>query len=200
VKDASDTWSERHFHVSKLDAVTHALRGQEDTYISQASFASKRRGSWNAMSLRCVFVDIDQYKEGRSAKETEQIAEDIKEKARSLGVPEPSYIVNSGRGLYAKWVFDTPINASLMAGWKLLQRKLVSAYIPLGSDLKVVDPARVLRLQETINSKSGSEVRILSESKTLQFTDLLRSTADLDRTYAKPCRISYGEKSCSSVS
>lgn len=175
----SGAWGESHFHMSKLDAVSETLRGRSDTYISQASFASKVRRSFNTKSLRCAFVDLDTYNVDVGADISTQVHR-IEQRARELGVPQPSYIASSGRGLYAKWVFDDPINASLMPQWKLMQQKLMSAYLHMGADSKVVDAARVLRVQESINSKSGSEVVLLKQGQTHSFADLFRSTEPLE--------------------
>jgi len=179
-KAGNGRWKEDHFDLSKLDAVSQSLRGRADTYISQATFASRLRKSYNAKSLRCVFVDLDYYNTDLAQTDVQILADRVIERARSLGVPDPSYIASSGKGLYVKWVFDTPINATLMPGWKLMQKKLVSAYLPMGADQKVVDPARVLRSQETINSKSGSVVHLLREGQTHAFADLAQKTAHLE--------------------
>jgi hypothetical protein len=172
-------WKQDHFHTSTLDTVAAALKGNSDTYISQASFVSKLRRSSNMKAVRSVYVDLDIY--NVPGLDNQQVAaEKVEERARELGIPAPSYIASSGRGLYAKWVFDSPINAGLLPSWKLMQRKLVSAYLPIGADPKVIDPARVLRLQETINSKNGGEVRVLKERETYSFYDLIHHTEHLE--------------------
>lgn len=176
---ANGRWGESHFHMSKLDAVSETLRGRSDTYISQASFASRARGSFNTKSLRCAFVDLDTYNV-HPGEDISTRVHRVEERAREMGIPQPSYIASSGRGLYAKWVFDDPINAALMPQWKLMEKKLMSAYLHMGADSKVIDAARVLRVQETINSKSGSEVILLKQGETHSFANLFRSTADLE--------------------
>lgn len=179
VGGADGAWKEEHFALSSLDAVSASLRGRDDTYISQASFATKLRRSFNTKSIRCVFVDLDAYDES-GPQEIEAQAASVIERARSLGLPKPSYIASSGRGLYAKWMFEAPVNATLLPQWKLLQKKLVSAYLDMGSDTKVVDPARVLRLQETINTKSGRAVSLVDQGQLHSFSDLFRATAELE--------------------
>lgn len=178
VKGRGDTWKEDLYPMSTLETVAKSVRGHADTYISQASFASKLRRSFNTQSLRCVFVDLDTYN-ADSGKSQPELAEQIKQIARENGVADPSYIASSGRGMYAKWVFDNPINASLQPQWKLLQQKLMSLYLPMGADRKVIDAARVLRLQETINSKNGGEVSLIEQGTTHSFADLFRSSEGL---------------------
>lgn len=176
---AGGRWQENHFPLSSLDAVATSIRGNADTYISQASFATKLRRGFNTKSLRCAFVDLDTY--NRPGNDSPQeLAAQVIDRARALGVPDPSYIASSGRGLYAKWVFDDPVGAGLLPNWKLLQKKLVSAYLPMGADPKVIDPTRVLRLQETVNSKSGLAVSLIHEGKTHSFADLFRQAEPLE--------------------
>jgi hypothetical protein len=180
-KSAGGKWKEAHFHMSKLAEVSQSLRGQADTYMSQSSFASPARGSFNTKSLRCVYVDLDTYNmKGLEGADSAKMTELVIARARELGVPDPSYIASSGCGYYAKWVFENSIQASLMPQWKVLQKKLVSAFLPMGADSKVTDPARVLRLQETINSKNLAEVQLIHEGQAHSFTDLFRSTAHLE--------------------
>lgn len=172
-------WKEGHFHMSKLDAVAASLRGNHDTYISQASFATKLRRGFNTKSLRCAFVDLDTY--NRPGNESPQaLAEQVIQRAMEAGIPGPSYIASSGRGLYAKWVFDNPVNAGLLPNWKLMQKKLVSTYLPMGADPKVIDATRVLRLQETINRKNDQAVELLYQDRTHTFSDLYRQTEHLE--------------------
>lgn len=173
------SWKEDHFPMSRLDAVSHSLRGNADTYMSQASFATKLRRGFNTKALRCVFVDLDTYNLPGD-QDPQALAGQVIERARSAGIPDPSYIASSGRGLYAKWVFDNPVNAGLLPSWKLLQKKLVSTYLPMGADPKVVDPTRVLRLQETVNRKSASQVELISQGSTHSFAELFRQTERIE--------------------
>lgn len=164
-------WREKSYSVDVAEPVMRALGGSCDTYVSQATFISRRRASSLAHTLRCAFVDLDLYNldliaDGASI-------EAVMEHARRHGVPEPSLIVSSGRGLYAKWIFDQPITSTLMPQWNALQASLISLYTQFGCDPKVRDAARVLRPASSINSKSGGEVKVvLDTGRTWNFADL----------------------------
>jgi hypothetical protein len=173
------SWSQNFYPIGGLDGAAHAARNQADTYISQASFISARRAVANTKMLRCVYVDLDVYKLGLRADDATVMA--IDRCAREAGLPEPTYITNSGRGLYAKWVFKDPITSDLLPQWQTLQDLLVALYRSLGSDAVVKDAARVLRLAQTINSKNGATVQVVHNRGTLySFRELCAAAAKID--------------------
>jgi hypothetical protein len=172
-------WSQSFYPTGALDGVAHAARNQADTYISQASFISARRAVANAKMLRCVYVDLDVYNLGLRADDATVMA--IDRCAREAGLPEPTYITSSGRGLYAKWVFKNSITSDLLPQWQTLQDLLIALYRSLGSDAKVKDAARVLRLAQTINSKNGASVQVVRNNGVLHsFRELCAAAAKID--------------------
>lgn len=66
----------------------------------------------------------------------------------AAGMPAPTVTVSSGHGVHAYWRLTAPITPD---EWEPLQRKLV---VRLGSDPKVKDAARVMRLPGFWNTKS----------------------------------------------
>lgn len=180
-KEKSGKFNQKLYPVSQLDDISRGMIGMEDSYISQATFKTgKNRSQSNAQSLRCVFVDLDVYsKHGGGRKVTQELIGDVEQRARDLNIPAPSYIANSGRGLYAKWVFESSVGDTLLPHWKILQRKLVGSFLEFGSDSSVTDTSRILRLLQTVNSKSGESVFIERQGETHSFTDLYRSLSDV---------------------
>jgi hypothetical protein len=71
------------------------------------------------------------------------------------GIPEPSIILWTGRGLAVKWLVDTLPKAAYPR-WAAVQKCLVDAFADLGADASARDASRVLRLPGTYNPKSGS--------------------------------------------
>lgn len=172
-------WKESYYPNSALEEATHAARNQPDTYISQASFLTRRRAVANTKMLRCAWVDLDCYKLGLLPDEATIAA--VLRTASESGLPAPTYITSSGRGLYAKWVFRDPISSDLLPQWQTLQDLLVALYRQLGSDAGVKDAARVLRLAQTINSKSQSLVQVVASPGTLySFGELCAAAAKVD--------------------
>lgn len=176
-RERDGSWIERHMAMSTLEATAMSLRSQQDCYISQASFASKLRRSSNTRALSSSFLDLDTYSVGGMGRD--EAVEKILQRAQQSGLPAPSYIASSGRGYYAKWLYNNSITDSLLPQWKLMQKRIISAFIDMGSDPKVCDPARVMRLQETVNSKSGTAVELLQQSERYSFQDLFLQTSDL---------------------
>jgi hypothetical protein len=176
-RERDGSWREKHMAMSTLEQTAMSLRSQHDCYISQASFATKLRRSSNTRALSSSFLDLDTYNVGGMGKD--EAVEKILQRAEQSGLPAPSYIASSGRGYYAKWLYSNSITDSLLPQWKLMQKRINSAFIDMGSDAKVCDPARVLRLQETINSKSGTAVKLLQQSEHYNFQELFLQTSEL---------------------
>lgn len=172
------TWSQKGYPMSSLGQVLSAVAGIPDYYISQASFVTPRRGNATVQAVSCSFVDLDCYKLGLVADDATVQA--ILDRAVFAGLPLPSYVMSSGRGLYAKWLFEQPISASMIPHWQKLQDVLGHLFMAFGSDANARDLARVLRASSTLNSKSGQTVRVIYQSgKSYRFTDLARTAASI---------------------
>ena len=168
------------YRMEHLEAVASSTRSSPDTYISQASFCTGRsRGISNVASIGCAFVDLDSYKMGLDA--DDRLVEQLVEKASQLGLPEPSYIVASGRGLNCKWLFDAQLPAAWLDRWQNVQSILVQVFRTLGADTGVRDAARVLRLVETSNSANGQIVRVVwSGGQRIPFERLWTAVSGID--------------------
>lgn len=178
--------SSRCYKVDRLEQVLAAVRHAPDTYLSQASFVTARRRVANLSQIRAAWVDLDCYNVG--ATPSDSYVSEVLAVAREMGLPQPSYVVRSGRGLYAKWIFDTAVGAANLAQWSELQRTLVAIYRAIGADAKSRDAARVLRALGTINSKAdtsasagsgiGREVHCCwSSNETIDFMELCAHAA-----------------------
>jgi hypothetical protein len=66
----------------------------------------------------------------------------------AAGLPEPTLIIASGHGTHIYLQFTRPI--ARPSAWRTLQRRLIAA---VGSDVKVHDPPRILRLPGFTNHK-----------------------------------------------
>lgn len=172
-------WSERTYSSSSLSQVLGAVQNVPDFYISQASFVTRRRGNASVGSLAGSFVDLDCYKLGILPDEATVQA--LLTQASSFGLPLPSYVMSSGRGLYAKWIFDQPVGGALIPHWGRLQEVLGHVFLAFGADANARDMARVLRASSTLNTKSGENVRVIYQSGiTHRFVDLAAIAAQID--------------------
>lgn len=94
---------------------------------------------------RCVFVDFDNCS-----------IEEAGRKLQDAGLPAPTLILFSGGGVHAYWRLDGPI--ADFGDWTRRQLGLIAA---LGSDGKIHDPPRIMRLPGFRNHKREAQARIV---------------------------------------
>ena len=99
-----------------------------DTWLTQAEFMRPNRRVVNLLRLGLLFVDIDTYKmpwaHGNSPEA--QLAA-LVHHCQLEGIPEPSLVVFSGRGLQAKWLLNGTIPRQALPRWNACQRHLVDS-------------------------------------------------------------------------
>jgi DNA-binding Lrp family transcriptional regulator len=148
-----------------------------DTWISQAEFWAPTRRLLHFMRVGLLFVDLDTYKlpefVGLSP---EAQLERLLRLCEAMGLPEPSLVVFSGRGLQAKWLLDSGLPARALPRWSLVQHELGRRLAGLGADANALDASRVLRLDQTVNSRSGEVVRVVHRCGTRYDFDQLADT------------------------
>lgn len=121
---------------------------------------SIRRDKQHVARLKFLYVDLDIYKSEWKDYTQTQILMQLESEYFDIKIPAPSYVINSGRGMYLLWRIDEHINAQ--PRWEKVQAFLHNQLIEFGADRAVVtDTARVLRMPGSINSKSGTEVQIM---------------------------------------
>lgn len=152
----------------KLEALPNALvrlSSDLDTWISQAQFRKPNRRAVNVWRMPVAFVDIDSYKIPalKGLPESMLLAR-LLMTCDDAGVPEPSLVVWSGRGLQAKWIFENPVPSRALPRWQALQHELCRRLASIGADPMARDVSRVLRLVDTVNTKSGERVRLVHQA------------------------------------
>ncbi len=171
-------FEQRFYPAHAIEGICTALGSAPDTYMSQASFALPRRIASATSALNCAFIDLDAYNVGLQPDAAALVLEKI---AANAGMPQPSIVVSSGRGIYAKWIFDQPISADLLPQWSALQNILAALFDPLGADTNAKDAARVLRVLGTINTKSRQAAQVLRDSgQRHNFSELCRIAREMD--------------------
>ncbi|PRD63820.1 replication protein [Malikia granosa] len=158
---------QRSYPVDSMGFVLAECDKSIDTWISQAEFWAPTRRLLHFMRVGLLFVDLDTYKlpelAGLSA---EAQLERLLRLCETAGLPQPSLVIFSGRGLQAKWLLDAPLPARALPRWSLVQREIGRRLVDLGSDANALDASRVLRLVHTVNSKSGEVVRVVHNTGT----------------------------------
>ena len=156
-KDSKSRWGVDNYGWSELNN----LAEKEDIYASVNSFYSPVGcTSSKTKKLNAIFIDLDYYNieqlKGLNAEEVIQVLR------KELDYLEPSIYIDSGNGLYLMWLLNnTYATTSSRAYWRKIEETLIKLFEPFGADTKVKDPARVLRIPGTINSKTGRRARII---------------------------------------
>ncbi len=139
----------------KLRELKKALEGAREGYRR----VPRRLRNEDVAALPALFADID-YKDPNAEERLGEVEEVLKE----LGLYERALIVFSGRGFHVYLPFDRLISKD---EWQPVEEKFVNVLRAKGlpADPAVKDPARVLRVVGTINSRSSKEVRVVKDSE-----------------------------------
>jgi hypothetical protein len=133
-----------------------------DNYISQGIFGRPTRRLVHLRTLTSLFGDLDFYKtEMYGRRSPDFVAQAPTIACADNAIPPPTTIIDSGRGLQAKWRLDRPLPARALPRWRAVQRELVNRLGEFGADPKACAGNQVLRLPTTINTKTGRLVQIL---------------------------------------
>lgn len=149
--------TQRSFQTREMAQVLRLLPKDRDTWLSQAEFIAPNRRVVNLASLSSLFLDLDSYKVGIEPARAEAM---LLLRCEEERFPLPSLVIQSGRGLQVKWLLDTSLPRQALPRWNLAQRYLVDLFADLGADPAAKDASRVLRLVETVNTKSGTTVSV----------------------------------------
>lgn len=141
-------WSKLKPMHASVSALLAEQQGGTDRYISVSEFHSWRVVA-QLKSLRACYADID------GCTDVEWILQCV----QSAGLPTPTFIILSGRGVHLYWQIDA-VPSQALGLWQQVQDKLISALIEQGVPVDPVarDCTRVLRLAGSINSKNGAVV------------------------------------------
>jgi hypothetical protein len=150
------------YPLSQMPVVLSLLDPTRDTWLSQAEFFKPNRRVVNLARIGLLFADLDTYREQWARGRTpEQQTEALLYYCDTEGLPRPSLVIFSGRGLQAKWLLDGTLPRQALPRWNACQRYLVDRLACLGADSAAKDASRVLRLVNTVNSKSGQVCRVV---------------------------------------
>lgn len=133
-----------------------------DTWMSQAEFMRPNRRVVNLSRLGLLFADLDTYRVPALAGfSPDALASYVMYSCAEEGIPAPSMLIYSGRGIQAKWLLEGTIPRQALPRWNACQRYLVERLAHVGADRMAKDASRVLRTVETVNSKSGEVCRLV---------------------------------------
>lgn len=163
--ETGEKWTEYNA-VTYNNAVTFGdeKAGHKDVYMGvNAVLPYQRRCVENVNYLTSQFVDVDCYNLGLTQEQALTASLEI---CKQSGVPEPSRVIDSGRGIYLEWFFSNPVYCGKKAenansrkiAWTITQESLIELFSSIGADPKCKDASRVLRIVGSVNSKSNTTV------------------------------------------
>ena len=165
-------WKQKTYQHEDVLAIVNDLSQDfdSDIYISQAGF-NKKRCVQDVAVLPAVFVDLDTYKVNLipylSDEKPEKVLEIILDKFPWL--PIPTVLAFSGRGIYLIWILEKPLTRGRLQNWQVVEEFLIETLRCVGADVKARDAARVLRLCDSFNSKSGEQVAYKQIAEPISF-------------------------------
>ena len=128
-----------------------------DAYYALASFIDDSgRTNANAAHLNSFFLDVDCGLGKPYADQSEGVAA-LKVFVKKVGLPKPTAIVNSGRGVHAYWVVEQPVPKDEWRGLAEGLKALCSAHNLHADPAVTADTARILRIPDTLNYKNPSD-------------------------------------------
>lgn len=153
----------------------------ENVYTSMNTFLSKRkegdeksgRKVDNLKKLNALYLDLDCYKIGMTQ---EQVLYELEYGDYfDSKIPVPTFVINSGRGLYLIWKINEDRNA--LPKWTQVENYLFEQCKEFNADPQALDAARILRVPYSKNSKNNTQVHIM------RFTDVSYKLYDLIKEY-----------------
>ncbi|MEL1047703.1 DNA-binding response regulator [Clostridioides difficile] len=146
-----------HYKINELeDRYSELIDKKVNVYISHNTFFKPQRRIENIKELNAIFIDIDCY----NTNYTKEAVRFFIEKDLNGIIPNPTMLVDSGRGLYYVLKLE-PVPSKALPLWYAIQRYIYNKLKEFGADAKALDPTRVLRATGTINSKTQTEVKII---------------------------------------
>lgn len=154
-----------------VDFCNNSSRSGVNAYMALASFRSPAGGrkQQNTLAMKCLRCDIDADKRDAEGNLKAGVYADAKAAMAGLvvairaGVPAPTILVSSGKGLHVYWVLSLTVTPEQ---WAPLSQALLQALVSNGvmTDApKTTDAAAVLRMPGTLHVASGATVTILSK-------------------------------------
>lgn len=192
VIDGRKTWSDNlTASVEKLNMYNDNdyNRNQFNNYLSVSTFKNgKTRSEWNVKEVKRLYVDMDAHENPINLDEAKLLRDYILENwLDGEELPEPNYIIFSGRGL--QFLF-TLTGCNNVPEWQRYQSALLNACQKLLKDLKehslseasivadehnvsidmLKDAARVMRVPDTKNQKVNVDTELLYENEANVYT------------------------------
>lgn len=151
---------------SNLREIIEEFEDNYNIYVTPNTTFVPKRGTRNIRQFRALYQDIDCEKKGISK---DQAIFEIWEMYQNGEIPEPSMIVDSGRGIHLYWKIENAPYAAIRT-WRELQDYFYYQLKHIGADKQATDGARILRVPGTINSKNEVECTVINIEEKLIYS------------------------------
>ncbi|WP_163849208.1 hypothetical protein [Pseudooceanicola aestuarii] len=160
-------------------------------YVTLHRFHGTRSGgklaALNVLALDLDYRTMPQWRGAAPGR----VAQAVQTAAQGLGLPLPSVVTDTGRGLAVLWLIHELAGAAAPR-WRAAQQCLIGLFSAFGADRSCGDAARIFRLPETINAKCGRIVTVIDGTLRRHDFDAL---ADAIYTAAgRPTRAELGQR------
>jgi hypothetical protein len=147
----------RHKFVTDVDAAVAVVeqldRRGSDAYTALATFNSASRKVTDIKNLKSFFMDLD-CGDGKGFKDQSDAMTKLRAFCTASGLPKPTVVVNSGRGLHIYWVIDFAISYLEWAPIASALKRVCVAHNFPADPVVTADGARILRVPGTRNFKT----------------------------------------------
>jgi len=162
-RDAPDAiLHEKRFQIDVMPLVIEdAFREMpdHDLFLSQNSFSGARNAA-TLLSINAGYIDLDIYNTSWIEHDKDFVCAQVLAQLDARGIPRPSYIIDSGRGLQIKWIFTEPISPGALPLWVVTHRYLVEEILAeFGADIAAILATQIMRVVGSKNLKNGQTVR-----------------------------------------
>lgn len=163
-----DEWSERNCYINTWKDYIK-IDPSVNLYSSVNTFYKPVRNNDNLRQLNSLYIDLDIYNKGLGK---EQALTSIEFLVQTERIPMPTFIIDSGRGLYMYWVIESAPGKfkNVLKLYGHIQSFLYDMTKDLGADPNALDPSRVLRIPGSFNTKSNTNVKILEYNEDKIYT------------------------------
>ena len=179
--------------ISPIEINSEEYKNKKDIYYTPNTFNSPiRREREYLWQLHRFYIDID-HKTGTEPIDQFEVVGAVEQLVEEKKIPQPTEYINSGRGIHIYWDINN-CHIMLLDLWEKIENYLFNTIKELERSIKnisvdsrVKDPTRLLRLPNTINSKSNSKCysMLKNEGNIYNIFDLKKAYIKMNKQYKK---------------
>ena len=179
--------------ISPIEINSEEYKNKKDIYYTPNTFNSPiRREREYLWQLHKFYIDID-HKTGTEPIDQFEVVGAVEQLVEEKKIPQPTEYINSGRGIHIYWDINN-CHIMLLDLWEKIENYLFNTIKELERSIKnisvdsrVKDPTRLLRLPNTINSKSNSKCysMLKNEGNIYNIFDLKKAYIKVNKQYKK---------------